>query len=61
MPYLPVVAYWRLAVDLTVGTNAPIGHGHKFGSAETEAWALISPPAAWTNNETQRLVAVLDG
>lgn len=60
MPYLPVVTHWQMAVDLAVGTNAPIGHGHKFGSAQTEAWALISPPAGWTNSETRRLATVLD-
>ncbi|HEX6219580.1 MAG TPA: alpha/beta-hydrolase family protein [Acidimicrobiia bacterium] len=61
MPYLPVITYWQMAVDLAVGTNAPIGHGHKFGSAQTEAWALIYPPAGWTSAETKRLIAALDG
>lgn len=60
MPYLPVVTYWQMTVDLAVGTSAPIGHGHKFGSAQTEAWALISPPAEWRNTETQRLIAALE-
>ncbi len=59
MPYLPVVTFWQLAVDLAVGTNAPIGHGHKFGSAQTEAWSMIVPPSGWTSGQTQRLVAFL--
>ncbi|HEX2152614.1 MAG TPA: alpha/beta-hydrolase family protein [Acidimicrobiia bacterium] len=60
MPYLPVVTFWHIAVDLAVGTNAPPGHGHKFGTAQPEAWSLIAPPAGWTTADTERLVAVFD-
>lgn len=60
MPYLPVVTFWQLAVDLAVGTNAPPGHGHKFGSAQPEAWSLIAPPVGWTTEDTRKLVALFD-
>jgi uncharacterized membrane protein len=60
MPYLPVVTFWQMAVDLAVGTNATIGHGHKFGAAQTEAWSMIVPPPGWTSSQTERLVALLE-
>lgn len=60
MPYIPMVTFWQLAVDLVVGTNAPIGHGHKFGPAQAEAWAQILPPDDWTRHDTERLLSVVD-
>jgi uncharacterized membrane protein len=61
MPYIPVVTFWQLVVDLMMGTNAPIGHGHKFGRAQAEAWALILPPDGWTQDDTRRLLSAVDG
>lgn len=60
MPYIPVVTFWQLAVDLAVGTSAPVGHGHKFGPAQAEAWALIHPPPDWGESDTGRLLAILE-
>lgn len=60
MPYIPVVTFWQMAVDLAMGTNAPIGHGHKFGPAQAEAWALIVPPPGWTPDDTRRLRTILE-
>lgn len=60
MPYLPLVTFWQMAVDLAVGTNAPIGHGHKFGPAQAEAWALLVPPPGWSSADTERLLAIFD-
>lgn len=55
MPYVPVVTFWQLVIDLVMGTNAPPGHGHKFGDAQAEAWALIVPPDDWAPGDTERL------
>lgn len=60
MPYVPVVTFWQLAVDLVMGTNAPLGHGHKFGLAQAEAWALIIPPDDWSTADTDRLIVTID-
>jgi uncharacterized membrane protein len=57
-PYVPVVTYFRMVIDLVLGTNAPVGHGHKFGPAQAEAWSLILPPSGWTIENTEALVAV---
>lgn len=60
MPYVPVVTFWQLVVDLVMGTNAPLGHGHKFGSAQAEAWSLIIPPDKWSAPDTDRLVVTVN-
>lgn len=60
MPYVPIVTFWQLVVDLVMGTNAPLGHGHKFGSAQAEAWSLIIPPDDWSTADTSRLVDTVD-
>lgn len=57
-PYVPVVTYFQMVIDLVLGTNAPVGHGHKFGPAQAEAWSLILPPSGWTIENTEALVAV---
>jgi len=58
-PYLPVVTYFQMVIDLILGTNAPVGHGHKFGPAQAEAWSLILPPAGWTMKDSLSLVEVV--
>jgi uncharacterized membrane protein len=60
MPYIPIVTYFQMTVDLVLGTNAPVGHGHKFGSGQAEAWSLILPPAGWDMADTQRLITVVE-
>jgi len=56
MPFVPVVTFVQMAVDLALGTSAPLGHGHKFGLAQADAWALILPPSGWTDEDTATLV-----
>jgi uncharacterized membrane protein len=58
-PYVPVVTYFQMVIDLILGTNAPVGHGHKFGPAQAEAWSLILPPPGWTREDSKALVAVV--
>lgn len=59
MPFIPVVTFWQLVVDLVMGTNAPLGHGHKFGLAQAEAWSLIAPPEDWSSDRTERLLVAV--
>ena len=61
MPYVPGVTFFQVLVDLVMGTNAPIGHGHKFGAAQAEAWALIATPEAWSAADTERLRSLIEG
>jgi uncharacterized membrane protein len=58
-PYVPVVTYFQMVIDLILGTNAPVGHGHKFGPAQAGAWSLILPPPGWTLEDSEALVAVV--
>jgi uncharacterized membrane protein len=59
MPYLPMATFLQLTVDLAVSTNVPLGHGHAFGPSQAEAWVLIAPPAGWSAEDSERLLAVL--
>lgn len=60
MPYIPGVTFLQVLVDLVMGTNAPIGHGHKFGAAQAEAWALIASPESWSAADTERLRSLIE-
>ncbi|MBD0292874.1 MAG: alpha/beta-hydrolase family protein [Jiangellaceae bacterium] len=59
MPYLPVVTFGQIAIDMALGANAPLGHGHMYGPEHTEAWALMAPPDRWHSEGADRLVALL--
>jgi uncharacterized membrane protein len=59
-PYVPIVTWFQMVIDLILGTNAPVGHGHKFGPAQAEAWSLILPPTGWATEDTRRLVDQVD-
>ena len=43
-----------------LGLGAPPGHGHRYGVAQAEAWALIIPPEGWTPDDTRRLIAEVE-
>lgn len=60
MPYVPGVTFLQVMVDLVMGTNAPIGHGHRFGAAQAEAWALITSPETWPTTDTERLRSLIE-
>lgn len=56
MPYVPVVTGVQTAIDMVLGGNAPVGHGHIYATEQAEAWALIAPPPRWSAASTTRLV-----
>ncbi|MDQ3973561.1 MAG: alpha/beta-hydrolase family protein [Actinomycetota bacterium] len=60
MPYVPVVTFVQTTIDLVLGGNAPLGHGHMFATEQAEAWALIAPPRGWSPADTTRLLTRLD-
>lgn len=59
MYYLPVATFFQIMVDLVVSSDVTVGHGHRFGSSQAEAWALIAPPDGWSLKDTNRLVDTL--
>ena len=59
MEWYPFVTSFQLLADLAYSTGVPGGHGHKYGSNTTDAWAAIVPPDGWTDADTQRLKAII--
>lgn len=59
MPFVPVVTFLQTGIDMVLGANAPLGHGHMYGPEHAEAWALVAPPDGWSERDTLRLVADL--
>ncbi len=59
MEWFPLVTGFQLLADLAYSTGVPGGHGHKYGSNTTDAWAAIVPPDGWTDADTQRLKVII--
>ena len=59
MFFVPIATFLQTTLDLLVSTDVPEGHGHRFGTAQAEAWAAILEPPGWTPQDTRRLVAAL--
>lgn len=57
MPFVPLVTFWQVAIDLVSATNAPTGHGHRFGIEQGGAWARIIPPDGWNGAQSARMLA----
>lgn len=54
----PLLTFLQLSGDMMDSTSVPAGHGHVYGYAQAEAWALIAPPPGWTESDTGALVAL---
>lgn len=59
VPYLPVLTFLQLGIDLAQSTDAPVEHGHNFGPAQAHAWALIAPPPDWSPQRAEELGAAI--
>jgi uncharacterized membrane protein len=59
MPFVPLVTGFQVGLDLLQSLAVPPGHGHVFGPAHAEAWALIAPPPDWSPGDTSRLRTVM--
>ena len=57
--WFPLVTFLQLTADMAVGHLAPDGHGHAFGADPVDAWAVILPPATWTDDDTARLREII--
>lgn len=58
--WYPVVTMLQLAVDLAAGDQAPMGYGHVYAPEHyVDAWASVSDPPGWTDEEIARLKAWL--
>ncbi|MFJ8042509.1 alpha/beta hydrolase [Kitasatospora sp. NPDC096147] len=59
MRWYPLVTFWQVTCDLAAANDVPAGHGHRFGTFPTTAWAEIAPPAGWGPADTRRLAGYL--
>lgn len=55
MTYMPVITFWQVASDMAFSTGVPLGHGHVYEENAVDAWAAVSRPDRWTDNDTRRL------
>jgi uncharacterized membrane protein len=61
MIWFPTVTFWQVAADLAFSTGVPDGHGHSYGANVADGWAAIAAPPGWTDADTDRLKATLNG
>ncbi len=61
MRFYPVVTFWQVACDLVDANGVPPGHGHRYGTMPTTAWAAMIPPPGWTAADTARLKTLMAG
>lgn len=59
--WFPFVSFVQVTVDQFHGTGVPNGHGHNYGSMMVSAWAQITGPPDWTDQDTARLQQLIDG
>lgn len=55
-PWLPVVTFLQLSVDMMTAVAPPIGHGHTYAFAHyVDAWAALTDAPGWTAGDLERL------
>ncbi len=58
--WYPVVTFLQLAADMAVG-GAPPGYGHSYAAAHyIDAWVALTEPAGWSDEDLERLRALLE-
>lgn len=57
--WIPIVTFLTVSGDMVFSTDAPDGHGHKYGKLPTDAWSYVAPPEGWTKTKTESLKAEL--
>ena len=61
MIWFPAITFWQVAADLAFSTGVPDGHGHSYGANVADGWVAIAAPPGWTDADTDRLKATLNG
>lgn len=59
MFWIPVVTFWQTVADLARAADVPAGHGHRYGANPADAWVAITMPDGWTDEDTNRLRAII--
>ncbi|GAA0912410.1 alpha/beta hydrolase [Nonomuraea longicatena] len=55
MDWFPLVTFWQVLGDMSVGLDVPPGHGHVYGAGVVEGWAAVAAPRGWSAYDTARL------
>ena len=58
--WFPIVTWGQVSADLIAGFSAGPGFGHNYSVDFVSGWAAVAPPDAWSDNDTEQLIAHLD-
>lgn len=59
MKWFPFVTFWQVSADLTNAVTVPDGHGHNYGTFVLDGWVAVAQPEGWTDDDTDRVRAIL--
>lgn len=61
MVWVPLITMWQVAADLPAAGSTPEGFAHLYKLTENGlAWIALTQPDGWTDDDTGRLVDLLD-
>lgn len=58
--WFPVISFLQVTVDQFFGVSVPDGHGHNYASQIVDAWAQVTRPDGWTDDELSALQGLID-
>ena len=61
MTWYPLVTFWQLTFDLVNSKSVPDGHGHNYDALTLDGWVAVAAPDGWSDADTARVRAALDG
>lgn len=60
MQWYPFITFTQVALDQFLGNTTKPGYGHIYGNQMVAAWAAVTRPLSWTNDDSRRLQSVID-
>ncbi len=61
MTWLPLVTFWQVTLDMPFSLDVPEGHGHRYTRESVDSWALLLRPVGWSEEQADRLRALIRG
>lgn len=58
--WFPVITFLQVTVDQFFGVSVPDGHGHNYASQIVDAWAHVTQPPGWTDDELATLQTLIN-
>jgi len=59
--WFPLITFLQVTVDQFFGVSVPDGHGHNYASQVVAAWADVTQPPGWTDEDLTQLQDLIDG